>query len=90
MILSNLKKAMDARNIQPVSLRAQKEIDYSTMLRHYKGLREISGRDAIKYEKLLGIPRSELRPDLWPPEIWNIPISTWQKFVAQKTQDGAQ
>lgn len=90
MIISNLKKAMDARNIHPVDLRNQQEIDYSTMLRHYKGLREISAKDTIKYEKLLGIPRSVLRPDLWPPEIWSIPISIRQKLVTQKTQDGAQ
>lgn len=91
MIFSNLKKAMDARGIQPLSLRKQTGIDYSAMLRHYKGLREISAKDAIKYEELLGISRSELRPDLWPPEIWNITVSMWQRFAnQQKVQNGAQ
>lgn len=88
MIISNLKKAMDARGIQPTSLRKEAAIDYSTLLRHYKGLRVVSAPDALRYEKLLNIPRSELRPDLWPPEIWNVTMSVWQKY-AQKEQ-GAQ
>lgn len=27
------------------------------------------------YEQVLGIPRSELRPDLWPPDITAIPTT---------------
>ncbi len=29
---------------------------------------------AIFYEEKLGIPRSELRPDLWPPEEGQPPV----------------
>ena len=43
-------------------------IPYVTIAQHVRGARGISAALAIKYERLLGIPRSELRPDLWPPE----------------------
>lgn len=43
-------------------------IPHMTLRQHIKGTRSISAEQAIKYERLLGIPRSELRPDLWPPE----------------------
>lgn len=39
----------------------------STVLQHCKGARSISAETAIKYSIFLGIPLSELRPDLWPP-----------------------
>lgn len=40
----------------------------STIFNHCRGLRKISSLTALKYHQNLGIPRSELRPDLWPPE----------------------
>lgn len=40
----------------------------SVVFLHCKGMRSISPESAIKYAKALGIPLSELRPDLWPPE----------------------
>lgn len=43
-------------------------IPYVTIAQHVRGARGISAALAIKYERLLHIPRSELRPDLWPPE----------------------
>lgn len=43
-------------------------IPYVTIAQHVRGTRGISAVQAIKYERLLGIPRSELRPDLWPPD----------------------
>lgn len=42
-------------------------ISYPTFFQHLTGSRRISPEMAIFYEKKLGIPRSELRPDLWPP-----------------------
>lgn len=42
-------------------------IPYMTIYQHLKGKREVSPAAAIRYEISLGIPRSELRPDLWPP-----------------------
>ena len=43
-------------------------IPYVTIAQHVRGARAISAALAIKYERPLGIPRSELRPDLWPPD----------------------
>ena len=40
----------------------------STVFQHCNGQRAISAEIAVKYAKALGIPLSELRPDLWPPE----------------------
>ncbi len=48
---------------------SKKGIDYSTVRKHFVGTRGIGPRYALLYERLLGIPRSELRPDLWPPNI---------------------
>ena len=48
---------------------AEKGISYNTIAKHIQGKRNIGVRAALRYEKLLGIPRWELRPDLWdPPE----------------------
>ena len=41
---------------------------YTTLYQHVRGLRSIRGEQAIHYEQTLDISRSELRPDLWPPQ----------------------
>ena len=38
---------------------------FMTIYRHIKGQREISPECALKYHDTLGIPLSDLRPDLW-------------------------
>ena len=45
-----------------------KGIPYGTLVSHYYGNKTPSGDYALKYEKFLGIPRQEIRPDLWPQE----------------------
>lgn len=62
---SPLKIAMDKRGLQPRVLRKMPGIHYTYSLRHYRGERKISANHALIYEKNLGIPRYELRPDLW-------------------------
>lgn len=47
---------------------SQKGVSYQTLYKHYKGERKISAESAILYEKLFGIPRHVLRPDLWRDE----------------------
>ena len=37
-----------------------------TVTAHFYGYRKPSAEYAVKYEQLLNIPRSEIRPDLWP------------------------
>ncbi len=41
---------------------------FVTVFYHCRGFRQISAESALKYHKALGIPLSDLRPDLWPPE----------------------
>lgn len=43
-------------------------VPYHNIFKQYKGLRGVGPKSALIYEAVLGIPRSELRPDLWPPE----------------------
>lgn len=69
--MSKLKDAMDKRGIRPRDLKMIEKIDYSWALRCYKGEKEVSAKHALIYEEFLGIPRYELRPDFWPPELYN-------------------
>lgn len=41
-------------------------IPYETISKHFRGKRSIGVKSVLRYEALLGIPRWELRPDLWP------------------------
>ena len=45
----------------------RKGIRYTTAHSHWTGYRRVRPEQAIRYEKLMGIPRWELRPDLWEP-----------------------
>ena len=44
----------------------QSGIPYWTIYQHTRGWRGVSAEAALRYERLLGIPRAVLRPDLWP------------------------
>ncbi len=43
-------------------------IPYDTLAKHAQGVRRVGAFSATRYEMLLGIPRWELRPDLWPED----------------------
>ena len=62
-----LKLALERRGLS-MSDAARKGIPLSTIAKHCNGERELGLKAVLRYERLLGIPRSELRPDLWPPE----------------------
>lgn len=47
---------------------AIRRVPYHAFFKQWHGKRSIGPKSAILYERVLGIPRSELRPDLWPPE----------------------
>lgn len=70
--MSLLKDAFDRRGLKCKDLCNKPGLNYTCAYRHYNGMAEISPEYAIKYEDIFGIPRSELRPDLWPPEKWDI------------------
>lgn len=44
-------------------------VPFHNIYKQYKGERGVGPNSALLYERILGIPRSELRPDLWPPEV---------------------
>lgn len=67
---SPLKKAMDDRGIPCKVAYKRTGLQPSTVWQHYKGTRPISATDALVYEKKLGIPRYEIRPDLWTPAMF--------------------
>ncbi len=45
-----------------------KALSHQTLFLHCRGLQKISAETAVVYHKAFGIPLSDLRPDLWPPE----------------------
>ena len=61
-----VREALDRRGITPIEAH-RRGMPYQSVYRQYHGTRKPSGEYAIIYERVLGIPRSELRPDLWPP-----------------------
>ena len=64
--MNNLKEAFERRGLT-CALAARLGAPYQTIYKQYKGDRNVGVRSALLYESILGIPRSELRPDLWPP-----------------------
>ena len=66
--MNTLKKIFEAHGWKISIICKEKGIPYTTLWQHYRGTRKVTPEMAIRYESLLGIPRSELRPDLWPKE----------------------
>ena len=64
--MNKLKEALSRRGIDYKD--AIKLVPYHAFFKQYHGVRGIGPKTAILYERVLGIPRSDLRPDLWPPE----------------------
>lgn len=62
-----VKTALDSYGITPLEAH-KRGMPYQSVYRQYRGERKPSGEYALLYEKLLGIPRSKIRPDLWPPD----------------------
>ena len=63
---SRLAKALKLKGLDIMTASKFSGISYSTIYQHCIGKREVSPRLAIIYEKLLKIPKSYLRPDIWP------------------------
>lgn len=64
--MNKFKLALEQRGLSPADV-AQKGALLTTVQKHFYGSRNVGPVSAILYEQLIGIPRSELRPDLWPP-----------------------
>ena len=65
---SALKRAFDKSGFPRSKLCGVDGLDYCYAYKQYMGQRGLSAEYALVYERLFGIPRSELRPDLWPPQ----------------------
>ena len=63
--MNRLKEIFDAMGITPLSASKQ-GLPYHALFKQYKGERNVGPKCAILYEQVLGIPRSKLRPDIWP------------------------
>lgn len=61
------KIALDKYGLTPMEAH-KRGMPYQSVYRQYHGQRKPSGEYALLYEKFLGIPRNEIRPDIWPPE----------------------
>lgn len=64
--MNTLKIALDQRGMTCREA-ARLGVPYHNIFKQYNGLRGVGPQSALLYERILGIPRSELRPDLWPP-----------------------
>ena len=66
--MNTLKLAFENRGM---TLKAAVEMgaNYQTLWKQFRNDRRVGPKTALLYERILGIPRSELRPDLWPPAI---------------------
>lgn len=80
-----LKRSFDKRGLRKRDLRNKQEfgLPYELAVNQFNGLRPVSPKYAIIYEKIFGIPRSELRPDLWPPLVWDIATAVQKQIAAQ-------
>ena len=67
---SALKTALNKRGLKMKDLMGKEGLCYAHANRQYNGIRPVSAEYALKYEKLFGIPRYELRPDLWTPAMF--------------------
>ena len=56
---------MDARGLSPNDI-AHMGIPYQTIYKQYHGDREVTADYALKIEYVSGIPKEEIRPDIWP------------------------
>lgn len=70
--MNNFAKALNSRGLTVNDAAKIHGCKYATLYKHYKGDRVVGAKSAVLYEKYLGIPRSELRPDLWPQQSTDI------------------
>ena len=63
--MNTLRKALEKRSIS-IAEASKRGIPLTTIAKHCNGDRQLGVKAVLRYEELLGIPRSELRPDLWP------------------------
>ena len=64
--MNTIKHALETRGLT-IKRAVEMGANYQTLWKHCRDERRVGPQSALLYERILGIPRSELRPDLWPP-----------------------
>ena len=70
--MNTFKRALESRGLTVMEALKQ-GLPYSTVRKHWLGERELGLKSVIRYEQILGIPRSELMPELFTPTVPSIP-----------------
>ena len=60
-----LKAFLDSKGLTIPKAAREYGVSEITLRQHIKGQRNVSPEMAILYERVFGIPRENLRPDLW-------------------------
>lgn len=68
--MNTFKYALESRGLTVIEA-SKRGLPYSTVRKHWLGERELGVKSVLRYEKVLGIPRSELMPEFWPPAVPN-------------------
>ena len=71
IVAMNTKQIFDKYGQSPKTAQ-EKGLNYGSVYSHYSGYRTVTAEAALVYERVLGIPRWELRPDLWTQEMCNV------------------
>ena len=64
--MNKIQEILNGLGLTPATAAKQFGLPYHALFKQCKGERTVGPRCAILYERVLGIPRWELRPDLWP------------------------
>lgn len=67
--MNTVQRALIKHGFTP-SEAAKRGMPFQSVYKQFKGERVPSGEFALLYEQKLGIPRWEIRPDLWSPEMF--------------------
>ena len=49
---------------------SKRGVNYQTLYKQLRGVRPVGAKTAMRYHTILGIPLYELRPDIWPPQLF--------------------
>ncbi len=63
-----MASSLDLHGVSLTEVAKLTGLSITSVWRHVRGIRQIKADNALKYSRVLGIPLSELRPDLWLPE----------------------
>lgn len=77
--MNTFKNALESRGLTVIEA-SKLGLPYSTVRKHWLGERDLGVKSVLRYEKILGIPRSELMPELWPPTSLSTPRASEEVY----------